>query len=98
MQRGRASPLYDHFTCLHPTVRDRRDYGAADAARTVCTLVSPLTVIRCVHNYSDKGAEYCNERVCVCVCVCVCLPAIISPELHIRSSPKLLCMLPMAVA
>jgi len=25
--------------------------------------------------------------VSVCVCVCVCLSAIISPELHVRSSP-----------
>ena len=38
----------------------------------------------------DRGAEYCAERVCVCVwvCVCVCLSAIISPELHVRSSPN----------
>ena len=36
--------------------------------------------------------------LCVCVCVCVCLPAIISAELHVRSSPDFLCMLPMAVA
>ena len=28
------------------------------------------------------GAEYCDERVCLCVC----LSAIISSELHIRSS------------
>jgi len=28
-------------------------------------------------------AQYCNERVCVCVC----LSAIISSELHVRSSP-----------
>ena len=25
--------------------------------------------------------------VCLCVCVCVCLSAIISSELHVRSSP-----------
>ena len=34
----------------------------------------------------------------VSVCVCVCLSAIISPELHVRSSPNVLCMLAMAVA
>jgi len=34
----------------------------------------------------------------VCVSVCVCLFAIISSELHGRSSPNVLCMLPMAVA
>ena len=33
------------------------------------------------------SAEYCNERVCLSVCLCVCLSAIISPELHVRSSP-----------
>jgi len=36
--------------------------------------------------------EYCDERVClsvcVCLCVCVCLFAIISSELHVRSSPN----------
>ena len=40
---------------------------------------------------SDRGAEYCDERVCLSVClslsVSVCLSAIISPELHVRSSP-----------
>jgi len=36
--------------------------------------------------------------VSVCVSVCVCLSAIISSELHVRSSHRFLCMLPMAVA
>ena len=36
--------------------------------------------------------------VSVCLSVCVCLSAIISSELHVRSSPNFLCMLPMAVA
>jgi len=36
--------------------------------------------------------------VCVCLCVAVCLSAIIPSGLHIRSSPKFLCMSPMAVA
>ena len=30
--------------------------------------------------------------------VCVCLSVIISSELHVRSSPNFLCMLPVAVA
>ena len=34
----------------------------------------------------------------VSVCLCVCLSAMISSELHVRSSPNFLCMLPMAVA
>jgi len=32
-----------------------------------------------------------------CLCVCVCLSTIISSELHVGSSPKFLCLLPMAV-
>ena len=34
----------------------------------------------------------------VCVYVSVCLSVVISPELHVWSSPNFLCMLPMAVA
>ena len=33
--------------------------------------------------------------VCVCVRVCVCMSAIISSDLHVRSSTSFLCMLPM---
>ena len=29
-----------------------------------------------------------SVSVCVCVCECVCLSAIISSELHVRSSPN----------
>ena len=36
--------------------------------------------------------------VSVCLYVCVCLSAVISSELHVRSSPSYLCMLPTAVA
>ena len=48
----------------------------------------------------NREEKCCDERicVCVCVCVCVCLSAIISSELHVRSSTNFLCMLPMAVA
>jgi len=46
--------------------------------------------------------EYFDERVCLslypCVCLCVCLSTIISSELHVRSSPNVLCVLPVAVA
>ena len=38
-----------------------------------------------------------NVSVCLCVSVCVCLSAIISSEVHVRSSPNISCMLPMAV-
>jgi len=48
------------------------------------------------HYYTGllRAAEYCDE----CVCLSVCLSAIISLELHIRSSPNFVCMLPTAVA
>jgi len=45
---------------------------------------------------ADRAAEYCDERVCVCVCVC--LSAIISSELHVRSSQKFLYMLAVTLA
>jgi len=53
------------------------------------------TVDAAYYSAVDRGAEYC---LCVCVCVCVYLSAIISSELHVRSSPNFLCMFPMAVA
>jgi len=49
----------------------------------------------------DRGAEYCEELVCLSACVYVCLSAIILSyfkKQHIRSSPNFLCMLPIAVA
>jgi len=66
--------------------------------------VMSVSVCLCV---CDRGTEYCDECVCLSVCVCealgsqcvyVCLSVIISLELHIRSSPNFLCVLPMAVA
>ena len=47
----------------------------------------------------DRKAEHCDERVCLSVslCVFVCQRSIISSELHVRSSPKLSCLLPMSV-
>ena len=46
----------------------------------------------------NKRTEYCDGRVCLCVCVCVCLSAIISSDLHFRSSPIFLRMSPRAMA
>ena len=41
-----------------------------------------------------SAPEYCDERVCLSVCLFGCfLSAIISPELHVRSSPNFLFML-----
>jgi len=37
-----------------------------------------------------SAPEYCDERVCLSVCLGVFLSAIISPELHVRSSPNFL--------
>jgi len=55
---------------------------------------------RCVQSVYYSAAigerKYCDEHVCLCVCVC--LSTIISLELHVRSSPNLLCVLPMAIA
>jgi len=44
------------------------------------------TTHRCNHSAPDREAEYCDVRMCVCVSVC--LSAIISSELHVRSSPR----------
>jgi len=59
-------------------------------------LTKPFQTFSGKKTYSapDRAAEYCDERVCLsvclcvclCVCVCVCLSAIISWELHVRSS------------
>ena len=59
---------------------------------------STATSLVFAHYYSvpDSVAEYCDERVCLPVWVC--LFAIISSELHGRSSTIFLCMLPKAVA
>jgi len=55
----------------------------------MCNLCSPC-IRRLIRFCSarDRGAEYCDERVCVSVCVFVCLSAIISLELHDRSLPN----------
>jgi len=52
--------------------------------------VLPNRLAPVCHSAPDRGAKYCDERVCVHVCVCVCLSAIISSEVSLRggrSSP-----------
>ena len=49
-----------------------------------------------INSAPGRGAECCDERVCLCVRVC--LSAIIFSQLHVRSSASFLCMLRMAVA
>jgi len=36
----------------------------------------------------ERGAEYCDDRICLSACIRWCLSAIISSELHVRSSPN----------
>ena len=49
------------------------------------------------YSVPNRGAEYCDERVCLCVCVFVC-PRSVCSELHVRSSPNFLRILPVVVA
>ena len=78
----------DHFTLrrvLRLTHQAQYRTGAkSDVYRCLVITLPPIS----------QAAEYCDERVCLSVCVC--LSAIISSELHVRSSPTFLCMLPMA--
>ena len=72
-----------------------------------------LSVQQCLqvdkfYSAPDRGAEYCEERVCLCVCVCVracvraCVCVCLSVRHHIfgtvRSLPNFLCLLRMALA
>jgi len=73
-------------------------------SKLVCCLLyaKELCHIPCMvvcYSALDRGAEYCDEHVCLSVCVCmyVCLSTIISSELQVPSSPNFLCMLPMAM-
>ena len=58
--------------------------GALHLPNASSSVFSSLTVITVPNSYysaPDRGADYCDERVCLSVCVCVCLSAIISSEL-----------------
>jgi len=59
-----------------------------------------LTVTEACYFARYRTAKYCDDRVCLSVylCVCVCLSASISLELHARSSPNFLYVLPTVVA
>jgi len=69
----------------------------ASLSRAAVDQVVPMLLHRTSYSAPDRAAEYCDECVCLCVCVCVSVSAIISSELHVRSSPIFLCLLPMAV-
>ena len=65
-----------------------------------CTLHAEFITPPTIEKQRIVMSVYVCLSVCVCVCLCVavCLSAIIPSGLHIRSSPKFLCMSPMAVA
>jgi len=68
---------------------------------TQAWFISNVPTIRglCIcYSTLNRGAEYCDEHVCTYMCVCVCLSVIPYLELHVRSSPDFLYILPMAVA
>ena len=47
----------------------------------------------------DRGAEFCDERVCVCVCVCVSVCVYLFVRDHIFGTTRpIFIMLPVAVA
>ena len=41
--------------------------------------------------HPGKGAEYCDQPICLCVCLCVCLSASISLEPLDRSARNFVC-------
>jgi len=73
--------------------------GRIDWLSSAATGVS-ISVSSCHYSAPDRGAQsvVMIMSVCLSVCLSMCLSAIISPELHVRSSPNFLCTLPMAVA
>ena len=68
--------------------------------RLYCLPYFSISSVSACYSARDRKTEYYDERVCVCVSVClpVCLSTIISSELHVRSSPKFLCVLSVTVA
>jgi len=82
--------------CGQPSDRGRlKNRTAAGFSRPVPTPVRKLCFY---YSAPDRKAEYCNEHVCLSVCVCLSTIIGLSSELHVRSSPNFLCMLPTAVA
>ena len=76
------SEFYSIQLQCHSTSHSTQPNPWMDPTHVHLCLITPPTS-------PDRGAEYCDERVCrcVCLCVCVCLSAMISAELHLRSSP-----------
>jgi len=62
--------------------------------QTVCSVVKQHFTPPLI----GKRSIVMSMCVSVCVCLCVCFSAITFLELHIRSSPCVLCVLPMAMA
>jgi len=59
-------------------------------------LISEYQICAFCYSVPDRGAEYCDDRVCLSVCL-VCRSASISLELRIQSSPNYLYILPVAL-
>ena len=80
-----------HSRSLGPLQQKRRDKQAINRFE-VCRCILWLEAenhAAIVFTPPPTGERSIVMRVsvCVCVCVCVCLSAIISSELHVRSSP-----------
>ena len=95
-QCARASQSSDTATDYSRPTRDAHSHTMI-VPRLVCFML--FGEYRASSNNCDlicmwllRGAEYCNERVClsvflsVSVCLCFCLSAIIFSELQVRSS------------
>jgi len=93
-------PIFSFHTCCTPPSNVSLDMGKSGPPRSRCNhhrnrgdrfpgqllwIGEPIHyAIRQWLLCPDRGEEYCDERVCVCLCVC--LSAMISSEIHVRSS------------
>jgi len=78
---------------LHPIPWAKSWHLATSNGAVLTDLVTELLISH--YSVSDRGAEYCNERVCVCVCLCVIRSYLrnYTSDLH-----HFLCLLSMTVA
>ena len=75
-------------------------------ARATCARSPGAQLVASLHSSHRSGELFLLRPpiakrsivMSVSVCVCVCLSAIVSSELHVRSSPNFLCVLPVAAA
>jgi len=80
-----SAHLSTYLQCTHQRIPGRQSPTNNNARRDPASRY---------HSVSGKGAEYCDERVCLCIC-----PSESTyPELHIKFSPNFLTMLPITMA